>query len=72
MEKFIIDRIEGTYAVCETENKTFVNINVSELPADIHEGACILHDECGFKIDSNTESERSARINNLMNSLFKK
>ena len=45
--KLIIDRFEGNFAVCETENKTFVNIPKSELPSLINEGDVLIQNADG-------------------------
>lgn len=52
--KYTVDRIEEDFAVCEDENGAMVNIEKTQLPADIREGdivsvengeAVILRDE---------------------------
>ena len=66
MRKLIIDRFEGDYAVCETENLEFVNIPKSALPCDAKEG-----DVISILIDKSETEERKEKIEGLMNSLFK-
>ena len=68
--KAIIDRFEGVYAVCETEDKKYINILKSELPQGIKEGDvlnCINDKWC---IDDDTTKERKEKIKNKLNSLF--
>lgn len=36
--KFIIDRFEGNYAVCEDENRVMHNISKSIIPSEAKEG----------------------------------
>lgn len=70
MMKVIIDRFEGDYAVCETENKEYINISKSELPQGIKEGDvlnCINDKWC---IDTIATKERKEKIKNKLNSLF--
>lgn len=66
MRKLIIDRFEGDYAVCETENLEFVNIPKAALPSDAKEG-----DVISVSIDESETDKRKERIEGLMNSLFK-
>ena len=66
MRKLIIDRFEGDYAVCETENLEFVNIPKSALPCAAKEG-----DVISISIDQSETEERKEKIEGLMNSLFK-
>ena len=65
MKKLIIDRFEGDFAVCETENLEFVNIPKKALPENAVEGDVIT-----VKIDGDETRERRKRIDGLMNSLF--
>lgn len=41
-KKAVIDRIEGIMAVCELEDKTFININLSKFDYKAKEGDHIL------------------------------
>ena len=65
MKKLIIDRFEGDFAVCETENLEFVNIPKKALPENAVEGDVIT-----VKIDGDETRERKKKIDGLMNSLF--
>ena len=68
--KAIIDRIEGDYAVCETENKEYINILKSELPQGIKEGDVLNCINDKWNIDTATTKERKEKIKNKLNSLF--
>jgi len=71
MKKYIIDRFEDIYAVCEKEDKSFIHILKSKLPECIKEGDCIIQKEDGtFSIDVNERLEREHRIREKMNHLF--
>lgn len=63
---WIIDRIEGEFALCETENKTVVSIPLSALPKGIKEG-----DVLSIGINRLETENRIKRINDLADSLFK-
>ena len=63
---WIIDRIEGEFALCETENKMVVSIPLSALPKGIKEG-----DVLSVGINRLETENRKKRINDLADSLFK-
>lgn len=69
--KLIIDRFEGNFAVCETENKTFVNIPKSELPSLINEGDVLIQNANGkYSIDRNATNKRAKNIQDQFFGLF--
>ena len=69
--KLIIDRFEGNFAVCETENKTFVNIPKSELPSLINEGDVLIQNADGkYSIDRNATNKRAKNIQDKFFGLF--
>jgi|LSQX01.3.fsa_nt_gb hypothetical protein len=68
--RLIIDRFEGCYAVCETEDKRMVNIKRSELPTGTKEGDIIFQTSDGYKMDKEVTDKRRERISKLMNELW--
>lgn len=66
MKKLIIDRFEGDFAVCETDDLEFVNIPIAALPCGAKEG-----DVFTISIDKSETDKRKEKIEGLMNSLFK-
>ena len=71
MKKYIIDRFEDVYAVCEKEDKSFIHIPKSKLPESIKEGDCIIQKEDGsFSVDVSERLERERRIKEKMKHLF--
>lgn len=66
---YVIDRFEGTYAVCECENKNMIDIPISELPAEVKEGSKVEKTTDGYKILDNSDDK--ARIEKKFKSLFK-
>ena len=71
MNKFIIDRFEGNYAVCEAEDKSYVSIPKYKLPLDCKEGECLMQDADGMyrkNIEAKTAKEK--KIRDKMNRLF--
>lgn len=70
---YVIDRIEGSFAVCEcmiTGEKA--EINIKNLPSDIREGDIIRRDGGGYVIDPDLSKQRLADLTARMNTLFKR
>lgn len=72
MDKFIIDRFEGAYAICENYyTKEFINIPISQIPTDAKEGTIIKLVDGIYEIDFDDTKSISARIKAKMNKLWK-
>lgn len=63
--KYIIDRFEGEFAVCELEDMSMVNVPKKALPQEAREGDSIL-----VTIDSAETEDRKEDIKKLMDDLF--
>ena len=63
--KWIIDRFEGDYALCEVESGTVLNVPRNALPENAREG-----DVISVFIDSGETENRKSNVNKLMNDLF--
>jgi hypothetical protein len=73
MNKLIIDRFEGSFAVCEREDKTMVTIPKDKLPNNCKEGDYLIINPDGtYQVDSAATLERKKRIRDKMNRLFEK
>jgi len=71
MKKYIIDRFEGLFAICENEGKKFINIRIELLPPDAKEGDCLYINENGvYFIDYENTEESRRRIRSKLDSLF--
>lgn len=67
----IIDRFEGTYAVCEKQsNGEMIDIKKSKLPNHAKEGDYLVVEGESIKIDPKKRKEREARISQLMDDLW--
>ncbi|MDD6728496.1 MAG: DUF3006 domain-containing protein [Eubacteriales bacterium] len=64
--KWIVDRIEGDFAVVELENKQTADIPLKSLPEKIKEG-----DVVSISIDENETADRKKNIDSLAKKLFK-
>jgi hypothetical protein len=72
MKKLIIDRFEGSYAICENEDESCLKIPKTKLPAGCREGECLIMDEDGLlQKDPEAYSDRQKRIRDKMDRLFK-
>ena len=72
MKRYIIDRIEENIAVCECENKTFVNFELEKLPKDCKEGECLVEEDNGdIYVDINETKRREERAKKLLDKLMK-
>ncbi len=69
--KYIIDRFEGTYAVCEDETKNMVNIPKYKLPMEVKEGDALIEVDGIIRIDDKEADERRKKVNQRMSKLFK-
>ena len=67
---YIVDRIEGEYAVCEDENRKMHSILVNDLPVGIKEGM-MLHFENGQYTLSEPDAEKLQGIQQRMKRLWK-
>lgn len=70
MKRYIVDRIEGSFAVCEAEDKTMLNVPLADLPEGAAEGDCLVKDGEAWTQDPARKSARKARIDSLAARLF--
>ncbi|UJZ87842.1 DUF3006 domain-containing protein [Heyndrickxia coagulans] len=68
--KYIVDRIEGEFAVCEKDDRTTVDIRLSELPSGVQAGDVIILENGIPRIDRQLTKERKAQIKKLADELF--
>ncbi len=72
MEKLIVDRIIGTIAVLEKEDKNHIELSLKDLSFSIKEGSVLLFDGEKYYLDSEEEKERRSRIFSLQEKLKNK
>jgi|GEM_PF-47045 len=68
--RYIIDRFEGNYAVCEDENKNMVNIERNKLPLPAKEGDVLSVEGNDIKVDYDSTEARKQKIKKMMESLW--
>ena len=67
--KYIVDRIEGNYAVCEV-GEDIVNIKLEYLPKEVKEGDIIVYKDNEYYIDKTLKEERMKEILDKMNDVW--
>jgi hypothetical protein len=68
--KYIIDRFEGDWAVCESADGKMVDIEKSKLPKNAEVGDVIILENGHFRVDKEETDKRRKEIEDLMNELF--
>jgi hypothetical protein len=68
--RVIIDRFEGKFAVCETEDKAMINIEISRLPLGCKEGDVLGLENGKIIIDNISTSERQKHIEKITKGLW--
>ena len=67
-KKLIVDQIIDDIAVLEDQG-AMINVPISELPNDIHDGSIIILDSNGYHVDIDLENEKredlAARLERL-------
>lgn len=67
---YIIDRFEGSLAVCEAEDRTMITIDRSQLPAEASEGDCLSVQDDHYVIDQEMTQQRKQEMKERMKKLF--
>lgn len=70
MRKFVIDRLEGAYAVLESDAREFTQVPRSSLPPGAKEGDVLTEKAGKFSPDPHETACRRARIRKKMNALW--
>lgn len=68
---YVVDRIEGQYAVCEKDDKIMVNIPLEKIKGEPKEGYILLMDGDNFKIDNELTTKRQRQINAMTENMWK-
>lgn len=68
--RYVIDRFEGDYAVCEDENKEIINIERTKIPSEAKEGDVLVQIENGICLDIDETNRRKENIQRLMDDLW--
>ena len=68
--KVIIDRFEGSYAVCEKEDRTMMNISKDKIPSGAKEGDVLNINNDMITIDIEETEKRHKEIEKLTEDLW--
>lgn len=72
MRILVIDRFEGTYAICENEEQKLFAIETSELPQGAAEGSVLeINEEGAIRINKEKTAARRSKVKKLQDSLWK-
>lgn len=70
IRSFIIDRIEGSFAVIELNDGTMVNIPKNKIVGEFKEGDILVEDSKFFKVDSELTKKRRKEIEHMMKDMW--
>ena len=68
--KVIVDRFEDKFAICETEERSMINIDRSKMPASAKEGDVLIIDRGIITIDTAATKDRKQEIEELMTDVW--
>lgn len=68
--RFVLDRFEGEYAVCENNRKEILNINKDKIPAEAKEGDVLKIGSNEITIDREETEKRKREVEKLMEDLW--
>lgn len=68
--KYVIDRIEGCFAVCENEKGIMQDIMLSSLPEGVKEGMTLFYENCEYQLGE-VPAEQKTKLRKKMNRLWK-
>lgn len=69
-EKYIIDRVEGKYAIVEKENGDMHKISIENIKGDIKEGDILVNRQEYFEVDKNFTLNRKKDIENITKDMW--
>ena len=72
MEKLIVDRIVGDIAVLEKEDRSHIEVPLSEISVDIKEGSILLFNGFVYTADDDSEVARRKKIFEMQERLKRK
>lgn len=72
MEKlYIVDRIEGSFAVCEDQDGDMKAVSLEKIKGNLKEGVVLLEvtEEC-FRVDEKKTKEREEEVQDFMKGMW--
>ncbi|MDD7795030.1 DUF3006 domain-containing protein [Clostridium sp. 'White wine YQ'] len=68
--KYIIDRIEGDFAVCENDEGELKDIDISLILGEIASGKVIISKDGSYVVDEILTKQREEEINKLVDGIW--
>jgi len=68
--KIIIDRFEANYAVCEKEDRSMINIDISQIPTNSREGDVLNIEDEIILVDKKATNIRQKHIEEITKDLW--
>ena len=72
MEKLIVDRIVGDTALLEKDDRSHIEVPLSDIGTDIKEGSVLLFDGVRYTADKASEDERRKKLFEMQERLKKR
>lgn len=69
-EYFVVERMEGDYAVCEKEDRTHIDISICKLYPNVKVGDWFYFENGKYIVDKEKTQEAKAKNIQLQNLLF--
>ena len=69
-EIFIVDRVEGNFAICEDEKMHMIDINLEYINGNVREGCIIIKKNNMYLVDDILTKKREEEIENLTKGLW--
>ncbi len=70
MKPWIVDRMEEGWAVCEKPDGSMTTLALSQLPAGVREGDCLVQKDGEWRIDPEQTKQRRKQIAGRFRALF--
>lgn len=70
MRKYILDRLEGNYAILENEDGSMIEINIDDIKGQFKEGDILIKEDKKFIVNKNLGEERREKIKKMMNNIW--
>lgn len=67
---YIVDRIEGSYAVLEDKEENIINVEIINIKGDLKEGTVLYKKGDLYFIDEEETKKRNEEINDLLKGLW--
>lgn len=71
MEKYVLDRIEGSFAVMEDENGKIINVSIKRIKGRLKESGIYSKDKEYFIFNEKYTNMKEEKINYIMQHMWK-